>query len=89
MSQFILNLTEPPKNIITETYLIEIKMPGSEKWLDAGLNSRWKTFEEAEQEMQKIASAYGDQYNFRIGHIVCTQTILKEITGERKITLLE
>jgi hypothetical protein len=89
MSQFILNLTEPPKNVITETYLIEIQMPGSEKWLDAGLTSRWKTLAEAEQEMQKISSAYNQTYKFRINHIVCTECILKEIVGERTIALLE
>jgi hypothetical protein len=88
MSELLVCLSDPPRNIITETYLIEILMPGTEKWLDAGMSSRWKTFEEAEKEMTSISSAYGEQYKFRINHIICTESILKEITGERKIALL-
>lgn len=89
MSQLITQLAEPSKNVLTETYLIEILIPGTEKWLDAGLTSRWKTFEEADKEMTTIASAYNNQYKFRVSHIVCTESILKEIVGERIIALLE
>jgi hypothetical protein len=89
MSQLCIQLSEPPKNVLTETYLIEILVPGTDKWLDAGLNSRWKTFEEADTEMKTIAAAYNNQYKFRVSHIVCTECILKEITGERIIALLD
>ena len=89
MSQLCVQLSEPPKNVLTETYLIEILVPGTNKWLDAGLTSRWKTFEEAGKEMQTIASAYNNQYKFRVSHVVCTECILKEITGERQIALIE
>ena len=89
MSQLIAQLVEPSKNVLTETYLIEILIPGTEKWLDAGLSSRWKTFEEANKEMTTIASAYNNQYKFRISHIVCTEAILKETVGERIIALLD
>lgn len=89
MSQLIAQLTELPRNVLTETYLIEILIPGTEKWLDAGLTSRWKTFEEADKEMISIASAYNNQYKFRVSHVVCTECILKEIVGERIIALIE
>lgn len=89
MSQLCVQLSEPPKNVLTETYLIEILVPGTNKWLDAGLTSRWKTFEEADKEMVSIASAYSNQYKFRVSHIVCTECILKEIVGERQIPLLQ
>jgi hypothetical protein len=89
MSQLCVQLSEPPKNVLTETYLIEILVPGANKWLDAGLTSRWKTFEDADKEMQTIASAYNNQYKFRVSHVVCTECILKEIVGERIIPLLQ
>ena len=89
MSQLITQLAEPPKNVLTETYLIEILISGTEKWLDAGLTSRWKTFDEADKEMTTIASAYNNQYKFRVSHIVCTECVLKEITGETIIALLD
>jgi len=89
MSQLIAQLTELPRNVLTETYLIEILVPGTNKWLDAGLTSRWKTLEDAEKEMISIASAYSNQYKFRVSHIVCTECILKEIVGERQIPLLQ
>jgi hypothetical protein len=89
MSQLLTQLAEPVKNVLTETYLIEILVPGTNKWLDAGLSSRWKTFEEADKEMVTIASAYNNQYKFRISHIICTEAILKETVGERIIALLD
>jgi hypothetical protein len=75
--------------MIAETYLIEILIPGTNKWLDAGMNSRWKTLEEAQKEYDSYIKVYNQTYKFRINHIVCTETIIQESNGEIKIELTE
>lgn len=72
-------------NMLGETYLIEIFIPGTHNWIDLGMKSRFNTRQEAEEELEKAIKSYNSAYKFRINHIVCTETIVTERVGSQDI----
>ena len=71
--------------MIAETYLLEILVPGSEKWLDCGMRSKFHDFNEAKTELERTLQSYPSRYKFRINHIVCTEETVLEMSGKQNI----
>ena len=71
--------------MIAETYLLEILVPGSEKWLDCGMRSKFHDLAEAHAELDRTVKCYGPKYKFRINHITCTEETILEVSGKQDI----
>ena len=59
--------------MIAETYILEILVPGSERWLDCGMRSKFQDLNEAKKELERTLQSYPPKYKFRINYIVCTE----------------
>jgi hypothetical protein len=71
--------------MIAETYLLEILVPGSEKWLDCGMRSKFHDFTEAQKELERTIRSYPPRYKFRINHISCEEEVVLEVSGKQDI----
>jgi hypothetical protein len=70
--------------MIAETYLLEILVPGSERWLDCGMKSKFHDFLEAKNELEKTIKSYPPKYKFRINHITCQEEVILELSGKQE-----
>ena len=71
--------------MIAETYLLEILVPGSEKWLDCGMRSKFNDLSEARTELERTLQSYPPRYKFRINHITCEEQTVLEVSGKQDI----
>jgi hypothetical protein len=71
--------------MIAETYLLEILVPGSEKWLDCGMRSKFHDFNEAKTELERTLQSYPPAYKFRVNYVTCTEETVLEMSGKQNI----
>jgi hypothetical protein len=71
--------------MIAETYLLEILVPGTEKWLDCGMRSKFQDLNEARTELERTLKSYPPTYKFRINYITCTEETVLEMSGKQNI----
>jgi hypothetical protein len=71
--------------MIAETYLLEILVPGTEKWLDCGMKSKFHDLNEATNELHRTLQNYPPSYKFRINYINCTEETVLEMSGKQNI----
>jgi hypothetical protein len=83
MSNFLLQLTKPPEEVICETYLIEVLEPNTDNWKDYDIN-KYTSATQAQEKIQDIIKLFTEDYKFRINHIVCAQSILFQLNGTKE-----
>ena len=71
--------------MIAETYILEILVPGSEKWLDCGMRSKFSDLFEARTELERTVKSYPPKYKFRINHITCEEQTIFESEGKQDL----
>ena len=71
--------------MIAETYLLEILVPGTERWLDCGMKSKFQDLNEARTELERTLNCYPPTYKFRINYITCTEETVLEMSGKQNI----
>lgn len=71
--------------MIAETFLLEILVPGTEKWLDCGFKSKFEDLHEATEELKRTLQSYPNSYKFRINHITCSEETVLEMSGKQNL----
>jgi hypothetical protein len=71
--------------MIAETYILEMRSPGSDRWVDCGMNSKFNDLYEARKELEHTVKSYGHLYKFRINHITCEEHSILEMNGVQDI----
>jgi len=71
--------------MIAETYILEILVPGTERWLDCGMKSKFQDLSEARTELERTLKSYPPTYKFRINYISCTEETVLEMSGKQNI----
>jgi len=71
--------------MIAETYILEILVPGTERWLDCGMRSKFQDLNEARTELERTLKSYPPAYKFRINYITCTEETILEMSGKQNI----
>jgi hypothetical protein len=71
--------------MIAETYLLEILVPGTERWLDCGLRSKFHDLHEARTELERTLDCYPPNYKFRINYVTCSEETVLELSGKQNI----